>query len=148
MNLSGGRTQQEYNERYYEEMLDLVNHYQHYSVLGHVDLIARYDERGSYPFEKIKPYLEKIFKRVIEDGKGIEFNTSFHRYGLKDTTPSRDILKLYRDLGGRIVTIGSDSHRPEHLGAYVQEEKELLSDLGFTVFCTYEKMRPIFHSLA
>lgn len=142
-----GRTQQEYNERYYEEMLNLVNHYQNYSVLGHVDLITRYDEMGIYPFEKVKPYLERIFKKVIADGKGIEINTSFHRYGLADTTPSRDILKLYKELGGRIVTIGSDSHKPEHLGAYVQEAKEVLREMGFTDFCTYEKMKPVFHSL-
>jgi len=59
-----GRTQKEYNERYYEEMLNLVNHYQNYSVLGHMDLIVRYDELGIYPFEKVKPYIEKILKKV------------------------------------------------------------------------------------
>ena len=49
-----GRTQQEYNERYYEEILNLVKNYQHYSVLGHLDLIVRYDEKGVYPFEYVK----------------------------------------------------------------------------------------------
>lgn len=142
-----GRTQQEYNERYYEELLNLVNHYQDYSVLGHMDLIVRYDEQGVYPFPKVKPYVEKILRRVIRDGKGIEFNTSFHRYGLADTTPSREILQLYRELGGRIITLGSDSHRPEHLGAYIREGKEVLKSLGFKEFCTYEGMEPVFHSL-
>lgn len=142
-----GRTQQEYNERYYEEMLNLVNHYQDYSVLGHMDLIVRYDEQGVYPFPKVKPYVEKILRRVIRDGKGIEFNTSFHRYGLADTTPSRAILQLYQELGGRIITLGSDSHRPEHLGAYIREGKEVLKSLGFKEFCTYEGMEPVFHSL-
>ena len=142
-----GRTQQEYQERYYEEMLKLVKEYKHYSVLAHVDLIARYDQAGEYPFEKIKPFLEEILKTVIADGKGIEVNTSYHRYGLKDTTPSRKILELYRELGGEIITIGSDSHKPEHLGAYVKEAKEMLKKLGFQQFCTYEKMRPQFYSL-
>ena len=142
-----GRTQKEYNERYYEEMLNLVNHYQNYSVLGHMDLIVRYDELGIYPFEKVKPYIEKIVKKVIQDGIGIEVNTSSHRYGLADTTPSKDILRLYHELGGKIVTIGSDSHKPEHLGAYVDETKQLLKSIGFSAFCTYEKMNPIFHDL-
>lgn len=142
-----GRTQKEYNERYYEEMLDVISHYKDYSVLGHMDLIVRYDNEGVYPFEKVKPYVEKILKKVIEDGKGIEVNTSSHRYGLKDTTPSKDILELYRELGGKIVTIGSDSHKPEHLGAYVAETREMLKSLGFTTFCTYEKMEPVFHRL-
>ena len=103
--------------------------------------------RGVYPFEKIRPYAEKILRKVVEDGKGIEVNTSYHRYGLGDSTPSKDILRLYRDLGGRIVTIGSDSHKREHLGAYVREAKELLRSLGFEEFCTFEQMKPMFHKL-
>lgn len=142
-----GRTQKEYNERYYEEMLNLVNSYRDYSVLGHMDLIVRYDRQGIYPFEKVRPYVERILRQVIRDGKGLEFNTSFHRYGLADTTPSREILELYRELGGRIITLGSDSHKPEHLGAYMQEGKELLKSMGFGEFCTYEGMEPVFHPL-
>lgn len=142
-----GRTQQEYNERYYEELLGLVEHYRDYSVLGHMDLIVRYDESGVYPFEKVRPIVEEILKRVIRDGKGIEVNTSYKRYGLADTTPSRAVLKLYQELGGRILTLGSDSHKPEHLGAYIKETKNLLRTMGFHEFCTYEKMQPVFHTL-
>lgn len=142
-----GRTQQEYNERYYEEMLYLVQNYHNYSVLGHMDLITRYDKAGVYPFEKLKPILTKILKTVIADGKGIEINTSSHRYGLKDLTPSRDILKLYKELGGKIITIGSDSHKPEHLGAFVDETKEELGSLGFEYICTFDKMKPVYHKL-
>lgn len=142
-----GRTQEEYNLRYYEELLSLVRQYKNYSVLGHVDLITRYDRAGVYPFENIKPILTNIFRQVIADGKGVELNTSYHRYGLRDTTPSVDILRLYRQLGGEVVTIGSDSHAPEHLRAYIAEGKELLKELGFRYFCTYAQMRPAFHPL-
>lgn len=142
-----GRTQQEYNERYYKEILDVIKNYKDYSILGHLDLITRYDENGPYPFEKIKPMIQEILEIVIHDGKGIEVNTSSHRYGLKDSTPSRDILKLYKELGGKIITIGSDSHKAEHLGAYIDEAKALLKELGFEYYCTFEKMKPIFHQL-
>lgn len=142
-----GQSQEEYNLRYYEELLTLVRQYKNYSVLGHVDLITRYDLSGVYPFENIKPILTDIFRQVIADGRGIELNTSYHRYGLRDTTPSVDILKLYRELGGEVITIGSDSHAPEHLGAYIAEGKELLKELGFRYFCTYAQMRPAFHPL-
>ena len=141
------KTQEEYNMLYYEELLYLVRHYHNYSVLGHMDLIARYDNEGIYPFENIKPVVSKILKTVIADGKGIEVNTSSHRYGIDDLTPSRDILKLYKELGGRIITIGSDSHKPEHLGAYIDETKVWLKELGFNEVCTYEKMVPVFHEL-
>lgn len=142
-----GRTQQEYNEDYYKELLSVVQNYHNYSVLGHMDLIVRYDSYGVYPFEKLKPLLTEILKTVIADGKGIEVNTSNHRYGLSDMTPSRDILKLYKELGGTIITIGSDSHKKEHLGAYIDWAKEELRKLGYTQFCTFEKMQPIFHEL-
>ena len=107
----------------------------------------RYDENGVYPFEKVKPIIEDILKIVIADNRGIEFNTSYHRYKLKDTTPSMEILKLYHQLGGNIITIGSDSHKPEHLGYKLDEAKEILKSIGFKKFCTYDKMIQTFHDL-
>ena len=142
-----GRSQKEYNERYYQEMLDVVKAYKNYSVLGHMDLIKRYDEAGIYPFGEVEPMIREILKVVIADGKGIELNTSFHRYGLAEPMPSMDIFRLYRELGGEIVTIGSDSHKPEHLGAYIGEGKEILKEAGFARFCTFENMKPVFHEL-
>lgn len=84
---------------------------------------------------------------VIKNGKGIELNTSYHRYGLKDATPSVNILKRYRELGGDIITIGSDSHSPEQLGTYIENARQLLKSLGFCYFCTYDKMQPVYHNL-
>lgn len=142
-----GRTQREYNEEYYREMLRVVQSFKHYSVLRHMDLIVRYDKAGVYPFEKVKDLITEILKVVIADGKGIELNTSSVRYGLSDTQPSRDILRLYRELGGRIITLGSDSHRPDHLGAHIASSMELLKELGYEAFCTFENGRPVFHPL-
>ena len=142
-----GRTQEEYQTRYYQEILDVITEYKDYCVLGHLDLLKRYDMAGDYPFEKIKPMVTKILKQVIADGKGIEINTSSHRYGLDDLMPSRNILKLYHELGGTIVTIGSDTHKSEHLGAYIEETKEEMRNIGFKYYCTYQDMKPIFHEL-
>lgn len=142
-----GKSQDEYNLRYYEEILALVQRYHNYSALGHLDLISRYDKQGVYPFENVKPIITEILKQVIADGKGIEVNTSSHRYRLRDLTPSREILRLYQSLGGTILTIGSDSHKREHLGAYMMETREELLKLGFQTFCTYDRMVPAFHPL-
>ena len=142
-----GRTQEEYQQRYYEEILELVRQYHDYSVLGHLDLLGRYDLAGPYPFERLRPVLTEILRTVIADGKGIEVNTSCYRYGLPDLTPSRQILRLYRELGGTILTLGSDSHKKEHLGARLAQTQRELRRLGFTRFCTYERMKPVFHPL-
>ena len=98
-----GKTQSEYTLGYYNELLTAVRNYHDYCVLAHVDLIARYDMSHRirpYPFEKIRDIIAEILQTAIRDGKGIELNTSSWRYGLSETTPSREILKLYRDLGG------------------------------------------------
>lgn len=140
-------TQREYNERYYQELLDVVRQFKHYSVLAHMDLIVRYDKQGRYPFEAVKDYVAEILKTVIADGKGIELNTSYHRYGLDETTPSADILRLYRDLGGELLTIGSDTHRPGQVGGYFAESCALLKAHGFRYFCTFDAMQPTLHPL-
>ena len=142
-----GKTQDEYNRIYFEEMLNTVNVFDNFSVLAHMDLMRRYDRFGEYPFEKIKDIAEEILKLVIEKGKGIEVNTSSFRYKLQDLTPSRDILKLYRNLGGEIITIGSDSHRAEQLGQNLLLVREELKNLGYKYFCTFDKMKPIFNEL-
>lgn len=142
-----GRTQAEYNLRYYQEILALVQRYQNYSVLGHLDLISRYDEAGVFPFEEIRPIVTEILKTVIQNGKGLELSTSSRRYGLTELTPSVEILKLYRNLGGRILTIGSDSHRREHLAAWLLESQEALRELGFGEIYTFRQMQPIAHRL-
>jgi len=141
------KTQQEYNLRYYQEILNVITQYKDYSVLGHLDLIARYDQAGHYPFQNIKSIITEILKIVIQDGKGIEINTSSYRYNLKDLTPSRDILKLYKELGGKIITIGSDTHQKEHLGVYIKETRKELKSLGFEYYCTFKNMKPLFHPL-
>ena len=112
-----------------------------------MDIIRRYDPLGNYPFKYLKAIITEILKTVIADNKGIEINTSSYRYGIDDLTPSRDILKLYKELGGRILTIGSDSHKKEHLGAFIDKTKDELKSLGFKEFCTFDQMKPIFHNL-
>lgn len=143
-----GRTEKEYYERYYQELYDVVNLYHDYSVLGHMDLIKRYDDHDGYDsFNNNKEMITQILETVIKDGKGIEINTSSVRYEIGDLTPSRDILKLYLKLGGTIITIGSDSHQEDHLGAYIEDTKKELKELGFKQYCTYSQMVPEFHDL-
>ena len=142
-----GKTQDQYNREYYQELYNVITNYNDYSVLGHMDLIRRYDRVCEYPFENVKDIVEMILKHLIENGKGIEVNTSSFRYGLQDLMPSRDILKFYKELGGEIITIGSDSHREEHVGYKIPFIHEQLKYLGYKNFCTFDKMQPVFHKL-
>lgn len=142
-----GKTQDEYNRIYFEEMFNTVKVFDNFSVLAHMDLMRRYDRFGEYPFEKIKDIAADILKLVIAKGKGIEVNTSSFRYKLNDLTPSRDILKLYRQLGGEVITIGSDSHRAEQVGQNIRSVREELKNLGYKYFCTFDRMKAKFNEL-
>lgn len=142
-----GKTQEEYNHIYFEEMYNSAKLFNDYSVLAHMDLLRRYDIHGEYPFSKSKDQIEQIFKLIIEKGKGIEVNTSSFRYNLNDLTPSTDILKFYREMGGEIITIGSDSHCEKHLGSHIKEVREILKTLGYKYFSTFENMKPFFNKL-
>ena len=142
-----GRSQQEYNEIYYREIRKVMDMFDHYDVLAHLDLIVRYDKQGIYPFEKVEDLIAEILKMAIRKGKGIELNTSSWHYGLSDTQPSRRILKLYRDLGGRIITVGSDAHSTRYLADHLDDAYQILKDLGFKEICTFDRRQPVFHEL-
>ncbi len=142
-----GKTIEECYEGYYNELYEIITNYHDYSCLAHMDLMRRYVMDKNDRFEDNKEIITKILKTVITDGKGIELNTSSYRYGIEGPTPSIEILKLYRELGGTIITIGSDSHQKDNLGSHIKESMKILKELGFDSICTYEKMKPIFHKL-
>ena len=142
-----GKTQVEYNQGYYQAILDVITEYKDYSVLGHLDVIKRYDRQGILDDLEVEEIIKKVLKQVIADDKGLEVNTSSYRYNLPDLTPSRQILKWYLELGGKILTLGSDSHKKADLAEHFDKVTGILLDLGFESFCTYDHMVPTFHRL-
>lgn len=121
---------QESYKDYLERLLNIVHKFDSYHVLGHLDFPRRYSKKFE-PFSKdLYPIIEEILKKVIEDGKGIEVNTdSMLKYG--EPNPSFDILKLYKELGGEFITIGSDAHKAENVGRGVKEVAKILKEIGF-----------------
>ena len=95
------------------------------------------------PFDKDLRQLRQLFRTLIQSGRGIELNTT-QGNTIGEWTP---VLKLYRDCGGEIITIGSDAHRPEYIGAGFSDACKLLQSLGFRRYCTYRNRKPEFHVL-
>lgn len=138
-------TPEEAYTKYLEELTYCVKNYNAYNVLGHVDLIRRYNEEvAKVDSMQFNDQLKEIFKIVIENNKGIEINTGGLRYWLKDINPTYNVLKLYRDLGGEIITFGSDSHRPEDLCAGYDYAIDVLKLAGFNYITTFKNMKPKF----
>jgi len=96
---------------YFKEVYSTVR-YGDIDILGHLDLMKRYafGYYGNYDFDNHKLSIGDILKEAIKRNIGIELNTSGMRSDVKEIFPSIHVLKLYRELGGEIVTVGSDSH--------------------------------------
>ncbi len=122
----------------------------YYDVLAHIGYVRRYILRQGWDeglsLRRNGEKLEKLFQTVIALGKGIELNCS----GLRDgcgAFPNEELLRLYRELGGEIVTVGSDAHRVADAAKCIREGYELLRQCGFRYVCTYRRHRPEFHRL-
>lgn len=89
---------------------------------------------------KNAPHYEDIFKMLIQRGKALEINTSGIKFN-EVTLPTYDLVKLYRKLGGELVTIGSDSHDTKYLGSGVDIAEEMLKELGFPGVTVYIKRK-------
>ena len=84
---------------------------------------------------------------LIANGKGIEINTAGWKYGLPFAHPHQDVLKRYKELGGEIITVGSDAHRPEHVGYDFYKVGDLLKECGFKYYTEFKARKPIFRQL-
>ena len=128
-------------ENYFKQVLMLVQEAD-FDVLGHLDLIQRYafNVGGVYDFNNYKEIIHEILKTLISKGKGIEVNTS----GLKNNLlfPKLEILQMYKDLNGEIITVGSDSHNYDRVGENIESTYSLLKDIGFKYVFTFENRKP------
>ncbi len=140
-----GKSQKEAYKRYFEILLDMVENYDNYDVVGHLDYIIRYGDFNdkSLQMADYQPLIDKILKTLIKKQKGIEINTSGLRYDLGVTHPKYEIIKRYKDLGGEIITLGSDAHQTKDLYADFDKALALLLKAGFKYVTEFKKRKPI-----
>lgn len=139
-----GKNKKEIYEDYFKEIYKLAEG-SDIDVIGHLDLMKRYayDSFGNYDFKDYKDILNSILKKAIERNIGIEINTSGFRNSVKESYPSIEILKLYKELGGEIITIGSDSHNTEDVASGYPLAIDMLKNLKFDKVFKFEKRKPI-----
>lgn len=142
------KSQFEAYRQYYEILYDVIKKFKSYCVLGHLDIVKRYGDLNNIIDDKVfSDEIDEILKMAIYDGKGIEINTSCFRYRLPDLTPSSYILKRYKELGGEIITTGSDSHNPAQVVYEFKTAYNSLQEMGYKYICTFDKMKPNFIKL-
>lgn len=148
------RTKEEGIRAYFESILQNCRVFNDFNVYGHLDYIIRYIPgqaqaltKETYSYSEYADILDEVLMTIISLGKGIEINTAGYKYGLGFPHPKPEVLKRYKELGGEIITIGSDAHLPEHLAYNFNGIPDLLKEIGFRYYTTFEQGKPIFEKL-
>lgn len=145
-------TPEKEEERYrhfFEVSLKRVEAYDCFDSLGHLDFVVRYgpNKNRFYEFGRYEDIITAILEVLIRKDKALEVNTGGFKYKLGHPNPSEDILKRYRELGGKLLTVGSDAHVPGFVGYEFDRTAELLKSIGFREYALYRRRVPEFMPL-
>lgn len=134
----------------FEETLKDVQLDDSFDVLGHLDYVVRYgkEKEAQYSYEKYADLIDEILRTLVAKGKGLELNTAGLKYGLPFAHPHPDVLKRYRELGGEIITVGADGHKPEHIAYDFHKAADILEGCGFRYYAEFRERKPVFKRLA
>ena len=134
---------------YFQSIIDNVKKFKNFDVYGHLDYVVRYgpNKDANYSYDEYKDVIDEILRLLVEEGKGLEVNTGGIKHNLKDLHPCMGILKRYRELGGEIVTVGSDAHTPQDLANGFDRAFEFLKECGFGYYTIFENRLPEFKKL-
>ena len=143
------RTDKEAYRLMMETTLENVRTSDCFQTLGHLDYVVRYGKsrEKEYSYTDYADIIDEILKLLIEKEKGLEVNSAGLKYGLPFAHPHPDVLKRYRELGGEIITIGADAHKPEHVAYDFAKAEEILKSCGFKYYTEFFEQKPVFKQL-
>lgn len=143
-----GKTMRQAFTGYLEHTLRCVQLHDNFDVLGHLNYVCKSPQSPTHEplhYGDYREISDEIMKVLAQKGKGMEINTSgVDRAGI--FLPTAEFLKRFKELGGEIVTVGSDAHDASRVGQYIPEALEILKEI-FGYVCTFEERKPIFHKL-
>ena len=144
-----GKTEAEGYSRFFQVTLSRIQALDCFDALGHLDYVVRYgpNKNRDYHYQDYKDVIDSILETLIRKGKALECNTGGFHYGLGHPNPCEEILCRYRELGGELLTVGSDAHTPEYVGFDFKRTKELLKACGFSHYTVYHQRKPQFLTL-
>ncbi len=141
-----GRTDKEAFEDYFKSILENLKVYDNFDVYGHLDYVVRYSKNKdkNYSYNTFADYIDEILKQLISKGKGIELNSAAYRYGFNNPNPVPEAVKRYKELGGEIITVGSDAHKAEDTASGFDRIYNVLVNSGFKYYTVFENRKPEF----
>lgn len=141
---SAGKSKEETYGAYFAGLYRHVKQMDCFDVLGHLDVIrrdARYGE-AAMAYEDYAGLIDPVLRLLIERGQGLEVNTAGWRYLLNEAHPGLQVLRRYRQLGGEIITCGSDAHSARHICYRIKEGYQLIKEAGFKYITLFSGRKP------
>lgn len=140
-----GKTKEEAIIKYLESAAFTTSYYKSFDSYAHFDYVIRYNPTGDRDYNPAdySDLIDTILRNLVENGKALECNCGGLRKGLGFPNPKGEIFTRYRELGGELITIGSDAHRPWEIASNFSEACEMLKALGFRYYHVYENRKPI-----
>lgn len=146
-----GRTEKEAFREFFESTLENITLFSDFDVLGHLDYLVRYapNLNKNYRYKDYSDVIDEILKKLIEKGKGLDVNTKalYTEPSLDDLNPSKEILARFKELGGEIITFGSDAHYPQNVALGFETAVEIAKACGFRHYALFKDRKPSFIKL-
>jgi histidinol-phosphatase (PHP family) len=132
-------------KEYFIEIIEMIK-WGKFDVLAHLTYPLRYFYSQSnldINLDEFKDQIDEILNLIIEKNISLEINTAALRQPLNKLSPDIDILKRYKELGGKYVSVGSDAHYAEHLSADIDVAYSAALEAGFEYITFFEKRTPM-----
>ena len=130
--------------QYLEETYENIQAFPNFDSLGHLDYMIRYCTSigQTYDMKNEEEIIRAILEYLIKKDKALEVNSASYRKGMSEPNPRREVLSIYKEMGGKLLTIGSDAHNPRDIAADFGRVSDLLTSIGFQEYVLYEKHTP------
>jgi histidinol-phosphatase (PHP family) len=132
-----GRSDHEAYLEYFTAIRDNLMKFADFEVYAHLDYVVRRGRERSYDYAEYADIFEDILTILVNNGKGLELNTASLRYDMKETNPCLAVVKRYRELGGKIITVGSDAHCAKDVAYRFDHATEVLKACGFKYYTVF-----------
>ena len=141
-----GRSEQRAYMEYFESILENLSAFDEMDTYGHLDYIVRYgpNQNKFYSYGRYQDILDEILRKLIKKNVGLEVNTGGYHYRLGEPNPCTAIIRRYKALGGKIITIGADAHTPDKVGYAFDRAAQVLKECGFRYYTIFKERKPEF----
>ncbi|MGB7054712.1 MAG: histidinol-phosphatase [bacterium] len=132
----------QYVDNYYVSVASLIESGM-FNSLAHIDVYKKYgrDHYGAEIADVPRHLVTRIFRMIKDNHIALEINTAGMRF-MQEFYPAPMLMKIAHEQGVKLITIGSDSHKPEDLGKDLSLATEYLKSFGFDAVHTFDKRNP------